>query len=310
MLCIRPLIGTTITQATTRTGNDTGKGSTSAASSDALEAAADGVASGLQFPQVAEERQPSRSPVRSPSSRACGRKHGRPPESPRIAPVPGKRVLESCASPREKQIQSKRHQAEAEHCQPYDPREAETGLSLGIHSKPGEGPPATGCILDQQGAGLNGISLMTASGKPIAAGKNLTKAANLFADLFEDQPAPAHSAAASEKPLLEPSPAFQLTTASGKKLEVGKAALERGRQFMSELHARTPVAEGGSNAQSSAAAQSNLQAALPATHAAAEAGVVGRASCLHSGGRGPGVATMQPVAKEQGLPALQEQGKI
>ena len=93
-------------------------------------------------------------------------------------------------------------------------------------------------LSNQEMTGFSGIHLVTASGKPIQqASKNLSRAANLFADLF-DEADPAREAAplavGQLQPGSAPSAGFQLTTASGKKLEVGKAALERGQRFMSE----------------------------------------------------------------------------
>ena len=91
----------------------------------------------------------------------------------------------------------------------------------------------------QEMTGFSGIPLVTASGKPIRqASKNLSRAANLFADLFEEQETagePARLGVVQPQLGAAASPAFQLTTASGKKLEVGTAALERGRRFMSEV---------------------------------------------------------------------------
>ena len=100
-------------------------------------------------------------------------------------------------------------------------------------------PIASSSRLPQQSIGFSGIQLVTASGKPIQqTSKNLSRAANLFADLFEEPGSTGkpNILGADNSNLGEvASPAFHLTTASGKKLEVGKAALERGRQFMSEI---------------------------------------------------------------------------
>ena len=94
-------------------------------------------------------------------------------------------------------------------------------------------------VLPQQAAAFNGIQLVTASGKPIQqASKNLSRAANLFADIFGEPGNTGERDSISGDGVQLAAAAltaFQLTTASGKKLEVGKAALEKGRQFMSEI---------------------------------------------------------------------------
>lgn len=98
----------------------------------------------------------------------------------------------------------------------------------------------------QPNLGVTGITLVTASGKPIAAGKNLAKAANLFADLFVDEPSngdPPLEQARSPA-LVQASAAFQLTTASGKKVELGQAALQRGQRFMDNLKADSSSEDG------------------------------------------------------------------
>ena len=82
-----------------------------------------------------------------------------------------------------------------------------------------------------------GISLFTASGKPITIDKSLSKAAHIFADLdqpYTDVQNPERPASASTRP--EPAtPAFHLMTASGKPLQVGSAAIKRGQEFLSEM---------------------------------------------------------------------------
>lgn len=97
----------------------------------------------------------------------------------------------------------------------------------------------SGSVLPQQVAAFSGIQLVTASGKPIQqASKNLSRAANLFADILEELGNTGETDLISGEGVqlaAAASTAFQLTTASGKKLEVGKAALEKGRQIMAEI---------------------------------------------------------------------------
>ena len=111
----------------------------------------------------------------------------------------------------------------------------------GMHMENSEaGADASSSMLPhQEKTGLSGIQLATASGKPIQqASKNLSRAANLFADLFEEEGTAVEPARNGSNQLhlgATASPAFELTTASGKRLEVGTAALDRGRRFMSEV---------------------------------------------------------------------------
>lgn len=85
-----------------------------------------------------------------------------------------------------------------------------------------------------------GYSLFTASGKPIALDPCSLKAAKLFADLEKDG---LDSRDVPTSKLPKPGaavPGFQLTTASGRAVQIGAAALKRGQQFMSQLMSDEP----------------------------------------------------------------------
>ena len=104
---------------------------------------------------------------------------------------------------------------------------------------------SVGCPAAHQGPEASGFQLVTASGKPIASGQNLTRAANLFADLYDEPVAPQPSVLPEDPmPVIHAPPAFQLTTASGKKLNIGAAALKRGQKFMSELSSNRTAQDG------------------------------------------------------------------